>query len=174
MKLLRKEIVPESVDTEFERLRKEAVENSAEKDLMRMHWQCQSCFVQGREDHSKPMAEFGVRCPADFVKRLLVQGAWSRCQLCTRAERFKTLNDANEARRASAADAVRACRLCGEEKLRGDFWPVDWQQGAHRAISCKACSPMPPSERRAAALASQAVHTCATCHGEKPRAEYWP
>eukprot|EP00973_Karenia_brevis_P067782 9430708-Karenia_brevis.AAC.1 len=85
MKLLRNEILPESVDAEFERLQKEAAEKSAEKDLMRMQWQCQSCFVQGREDRTKPMADFGVRCPADFVSRLLVQGAWSRCSLCSRA-----------------------------------------------------------------------------------------
>eukprot|EP00973_Karenia_brevis_P017334 2377058-Karenia_brevis.AAC.1 len=61
MRLLRGEIAADSVDAEFERLEKEAVERSAEKDLMRMHWQCQSCFLQGREDYGKPMAHFGVR-----------------------------------------------------------------------------------------------------------------
>eukprot|EP00973_Karenia_brevis_P057432 7989888-Karenia_brevis.AAC.1 len=81
MKLLRREIQPEAVDAQFERLQKEALERSAEKDLMRMRWQCQSCFLQGRDDYMKPMVNFGVRCPAEFVKRLLVQGAWSRCGL---------------------------------------------------------------------------------------------
>eukprot|EP00973_Karenia_brevis_P057433 7989889-Karenia_brevis.AAC.1 len=66
MKLLRREIQPEAVDAQFERLQKEALERSAEKDLTRMRWQCQSCFLQGRDDHMKPMVDFGVRCPADF------------------------------------------------------------------------------------------------------------
>eukprot|EP00973_Karenia_brevis_P032478 4478677-Karenia_brevis.AAC.1 len=71
MRLLRGEISADSVDAEFESLQKEAAERSTEKDLMRMRWQCQSCFLQGREDYAKPMADFGVRCPADFVSRLL-------------------------------------------------------------------------------------------------------
>eukprot|EP00973_Karenia_brevis_P074133 10302968-Karenia_brevis.AAC.1 len=77
MRLLRGEFDADSVDEEFERLQKEAVRNSAETDLMRMRWQCQSCSLQGREDYAKPMADFGIRCPADFVARLLVQGAWT-------------------------------------------------------------------------------------------------
>ncbi len=46
MRLLRGEIGPEDADAEFEPLRGEALEKSAEKDLMRMHWQCQSCLLR--------------------------------------------------------------------------------------------------------------------------------
>eukprot|EP00973_Karenia_brevis_P047437 6586314-Karenia_brevis.AAC.1 len=115
MRLLRGEIGPDTVDAEFERLQKEAAERGAEKDLMRMRWQCQSCFLQGREDYMKPMADFGVRCPGDFVKRLLVQGAWSRCGLCTRASRAEAfaerVSDVNRRRRAAAAES-HPCRSC--------------------------------------------------------------
>ena len=40
MRLLRGDIEATEVDTEFERLRQRAKESSAEKDLMKMHWQC--------------------------------------------------------------------------------------------------------------------------------------
>ncbi len=46
MRPLRGEIGPEDADAEFERLRREALGKSAEKDLMRMHWQCQSCLLR--------------------------------------------------------------------------------------------------------------------------------
>eukprot|EP00973_Karenia_brevis_P005454 743546-Karenia_brevis.AAC.1 len=151
MRLLRGEFGADSVDAEFERLQREATERSAEKDLTRMRWQCQSCFLQGREDYAKPMADFGVRCPADFVKRLLVQGAWSQCGLCTRAQRAKTLAacgaDANGSRQRAGAHATHPCRVCGEEKPKDEFWPVDWRSHRSRGISCKSCQPMPPPER---------------------------
>ena len=46
MRRLRWEIGPEDADAQFERLRREALEMSAEKDLTRMHWQCQSCLLR--------------------------------------------------------------------------------------------------------------------------------
>eukprot|EP00973_Karenia_brevis_P040357 5576182-Karenia_brevis.AAC.1 len=77
------------------------------------------------------MADFGVRCPADFVSRLIVQGAWSRCGLCARAARDEVLvarcSHANERRQAAAAEATQPCRSCGEEKPKDEFWPVDWR-----------------------------------------------
>eukprot|EP00973_Karenia_brevis_P060205 8377414-Karenia_brevis.AAC.1 len=115
----------------------------------------------------KPMADFGVRCPADFVKRLLPQGAWSRCSLCTRAQRIESViargvenyAHANSSRQHAAAYLTHPCRACGEEKRKDAFWPVDWRH-RDRAISCKSCLPMPPAERRAAAsLSNVAVHS---------------
>eukprot|EP00973_Karenia_brevis_P066578 9255977-Karenia_brevis.AAC.1 len=77
------------------------------------------------------MADFGVRCPADFVRRLLPQGAWSRCGLCSRALRDTALaegnSDANASRAAAAADLTHPCPACGEEKPKHEFWPVDWR-----------------------------------------------
>ena len=32
----------------------------------------------------KPMEDFNVRCPADFVSKLLPHGAWTRCSDCVR------------------------------------------------------------------------------------------
>eukprot|EP00973_Karenia_brevis_P022774 3134104-Karenia_brevis.AAC.1 len=109
------------------------------------------------------MADFSVRCPADFVKRLLVQGAWSQCGLCTRAIRIERATEnvahANASRQRALAHLTHPCRACGEEKPKDGFWPADWLNRA-REVSCKACLPVPPSERRgAASLASVAVHS---------------
>eukprot|EP00973_Karenia_brevis_P021350 2935364-Karenia_brevis.AAC.1 len=114
---------------------------------MRMRWQCQSCFLQGREDYMKPMADFGVRCPADFAKRLLVQGAWSRCGLCMRAKRIETLAAFGASRQRAAADVSHPCRVCGEEKPKDEFWLVDWRSNRSRGISCKSCQPGPSSRQ---------------------------
>ena len=121
MRLLRGEIGPDAVDAEFERLKKEAKETSAEKDVMKMVWHCQSCYLQGREDYMKPMEAFGVRWPTDFVERLLPQGAWTRCTQCCHALRGQVgLAGAEEITRqiAEAAAATHFCQDCGTEQAR--------------------------------------------------------
>eukprot|EP00973_Karenia_brevis_P032905 4543356-Karenia_brevis.AAC.1 len=50
-------------------------------------------------------------------------------------------------RRDAAADATHPCRSCGEEKAKGEFWPVDWRSNRARGISCKTCQGTPPSSR---------------------------
>ena len=177
MRLLRGEVAADNVDAEFERLRSEAARGAAEKDVMRMHWQCQSCFLQGREYHTLAMADFGVRNPCEFVAHLLPQGAWSRCSCCkgaARATAVRTAVGASNRERQDAATATKhVCKQCGEEKMKADFWPADWRRKASRASSCKSCQTASPSERSAAPLASAEVHLCGKCGVEKRRGDYW-
>ena len=42
----------------------------------------QACRLSGKENFMKPMREFHVRTPSDFLTRLLPQGAWARCSSC--------------------------------------------------------------------------------------------
>ena len=116
-----------------------------EKDLMKMHWHCQACFLEGREDYTKPMEDFNVRCPADFVSKLLPQGAWTRCSGCVRKLRGRhgeagevgaQLHNARQA--ADAAARTYTCKVCGEEKPRAAFWAADWIHKG-RGIACRAC-----------------------------------
>ena len=173
MRLLRGEISADSVDVEFERLQRDATESSAEKDVMRMHWQCRLCFLQGREDHTKSMEGFGVRCPADFVSQLLVQGAWARCGQCAAAARAERLSAYNLRLQAEASSSHK-CQACGEELEKDRFWPVDWRSHRTRGISCKECQVTPQSARVVVPLASAAVHRCHNCTQEKRRCEFWP
>ncbi len=46
MRILCGEIGPEDADADFEPLRREVLEKSAEKDLMHMHWQRQSYLLR--------------------------------------------------------------------------------------------------------------------------------
>ena len=143
-----------------------------------MRWQCQLCLTQGREDSWKSMGDFGVRCPADFVSRLLVQGAWSRCGACTSAQRAERLHEggqrSNAERQAGAALRTRVCRTCSEDLPKESFWPADWRHSRSRDVSCKSCQQRPPDEREAAPLASAASHACGTCGQDRRRCEYWP
>ena len=120
------------------------------------------------------MADFGVRCPADFVTRLLVQGAWSRCSRCTSAIRAERVQSRNRERQAEAATLTHVCRTCAENLPKGHFWPADWRSNRARGISCKTCLAPQPNRGAAAPLASAAVHNCATCSQERRRCEYWP
>ena len=82
MRLLRGEISVDQIDDEFERLQENSKNASAEKSLMKMHWECRACKIAGRADFVKPMADFNVAKEWDFLNRLLPQGAWARCTRC--------------------------------------------------------------------------------------------
>ena len=74
MRLLRGEIQPEDVDEEFARLKRENQDSCVEKNLMKMPWECRACQMAGKDDYVKTMADFNVRCPNDFVTKLLPHG----------------------------------------------------------------------------------------------------
>ena len=61
-------------------------EEGAEKNFRKMRWPCMSCYLSSdpsrNENFMKPFEDFGVRWAADFVTKLLPQGAWTRCQSC--------------------------------------------------------------------------------------------
>ena len=61
-------------------------EEGAEKNFRKMRWPCMSCYLSSdpsrNENFMKPFEDFGVRRAADFVTKLLPQGAWTRCQSC--------------------------------------------------------------------------------------------
>ena len=87
MRLLRGEISVDQIDDEFERLQENSKNASAEKNLMKMHWECRACKIAGRADFVKPMADFSVRNEWEFLNHLLPQGAWTRCTRCQRQQR---------------------------------------------------------------------------------------
>ena len=51
-----------------------------------MRWTCKSCKLSDdpsrNQNYEKPLQDFGVRKPSDFVTKLLPQGAWARCNSC--------------------------------------------------------------------------------------------
>ena len=84
-----------------------------------MRWQCQSCFLCGHGDFLKPLEDFGVRCPAEFVSRLLPQGAWTRCSSCARAILRGTVTpDATGEKAERAASLTHTCQACGTSNRR--------------------------------------------------------
>ena len=87
MRVLRGELPADHADAEFDRLEEEQKSRGTERELMKMHWPCRACRAAGREDFMQPMHDFGVRSPADFLNRLLPQGAWARCVQCSRARK---------------------------------------------------------------------------------------
>ena len=48
------------------------------KDPMKMHYRCTSCYLQGK-DSMHPLAKFGVSNQRQFNHRFLRQGCWTRC-----------------------------------------------------------------------------------------------
>ena len=108
----------EEVDDELARLEEEAKHAGAEKNLLKMHWECARCRIEGQE-FMLPMSAFGVRWEADFLARLLPQGAFAECIACGRTQRGvlkcgpaggNTNNEVNAERRERvAASLAYAC-----------------------------------------------------------------
>ena len=176
MRLLRGEVPVEEIDEEFWRLEREAKWTGAEKDLMHMRWECALCKMEGR-DYQKPMEDFGVRKEADFLGRLLPQGAWARCTACAKRRRGlfgragavaggNTNNPVNQMRMA-ASPAMATCIQCDIPKRRLEFWPGDWLTHRARGIFCMECQPLHPRERR------QKYIKCVQCGADKQRSKYW-
>ena len=158
MSLLRGEISSDDVDEEFGRLRREASDGGVEKNLMKMRWPCRACQVAGREDFMKPMADFGVRRPADFINRLLEQGHWTRCAQCSRVRKGQLgecggqlggMNDTVLERQRAASQKLYTCKTCSADLPRSHFWPTDVENfGPSKQIACKVCNPTPPHEHQ--------------------------
>ena len=67
------------MDEEIARLKRESYDKDIEKNLMNMVWECSACQLTGSDDYVKTMGAFNIRCPADFVNKLLSQGYWTHC-----------------------------------------------------------------------------------------------
>ena len=75
LEMLRGELAPDAVESEFDRRETEQRAASAETNLMKLKWPCAACRLSGCDDYMKCVEEFGVRRAADFRDRLLLQGA---------------------------------------------------------------------------------------------------
>ena len=104
----------------------------------------------------KPVREFGVRKPSEFVTYLLPQGAWARCSSC--ASRRRGLLSAQQGaqlggdnataalQRQIASAATQRCAQCRETKPKSAFWKDDWRH-RERGIKCTSCEARRAGER---------------------------
>ena len=98
----------------------------------------------------KPVREFGVRKPSEFVTYLLPQGAWARCSSCAicrrsqqRAQVGARLGGDNAMaalQRQTASAVTQRCAQCREIKPKSAFWKEDWRARG-RGIKCTTCEP---------------------------------
>eukprot|EP00973_Karenia_brevis_P040094 5537193-Karenia_brevis.AAC.1 len=70
------------------------------------------------------------------------------CRTCRPVPPSERRDAQKEAARAKAAVMPFVCEMCGQEKLRQDFWPLDFTNRHRQTLGCKTCKPIPPSERR--------------------------
>ena len=183
LRVLRGELLAEQAEAEFDRMEEAKKATGVETDLLKMRWPCMACRLAGRNDFIKPLQDFNVRKPSEFVWRLLPQGAWSRCIPCSKERRGRlgsgaggnANNDTNIQRQLAAGRAMLECKCCSSSKTRSEFWEDDWR---HRAVGilCKACQPLKPSERKAAikAKVDEKEFVCDNCGQSKRRPEFWP
>ena len=121
----------------------------------------------------KRVRDFNVRTEADFVIRLLPQGAWTRCTSCSTArQRTSALSchPGGLGGRPIASPAEQSCAQCLVAKPRQAFWPSDWEKSRARGIKCKECEPRPPHHRPKV----PPRFTCGSCGVEKERNCFWP
>ena len=201
LQMLRGVITPDAVEAEFDRLEEAHRATGAETNLMKLKWPCMACQIAGSTDYMKKVEDFGVRKAADFRERPLPQGAWARCNRCSRAAAGATGGAANSEaqqerlrswvaqRRLAASHATATCTQCSKEGSQIEFWPADWHN-RDQGIACTACQPLPPAERgvgqghlsgKASAAFKQRTEanrlqslTCRTCSLEKLAACFWP
>ena len=152
----------------------------------------QACRLSGKEDFMKPVREFNVRTPSDFLTRLLPQGAWARCSSCaitrhrTRGAQLLSQkgargdNATTDMRRKIANAAMQQCVGCKATKFKSAFWKEDWRN-RDRGIKCAECEPLAPGERPRS-LPPQFLQniqpktsevTCKQCGVAKPRDQFW-
>ena len=135
----------------------------------------------------KPVLEFGVRRPSEFLAHLLPQGAWARCSSCAIRRRSQQGaqvggdNATNALRREIASAATQQCSQCREIKPKSAFWKDDWRH-RERGIKCTTCEPRRAGERPRS-LPPQFLQnstpkrnelTCKQCGEAKPRDDFWP
>ena len=138
----------------------------------------------------KPVREFAVRTPSEFLTRLLPQGAWARCSSC--ASRRRGLlgaqpgaqlggDNATAALQRQIASAVtQQCAQCREIKPKSGFWKEDWRH-REQGIKCTTCEPRRAGERPRS-LPPQFLQnstpkrnqlTCKQCGEAKDRDAFW-
>ena len=139
----------------------------------------------------KPVREFNVSTPSEFLTRLLPQGAWARCSSCAisrrRARGAQVLsqlggrNATTDLRREIANVAMQECVACKMTKLKPAFRKEDWRHRG-QGIKCIECEPRAPGERPRS-LPPQFIRNmqpmssdviCKQCGVAKPRDQFWP
>ena len=140
----------------------------------------QACKLSGIEDCMKPVREFNVSTPSEFLTRLLPQGAWARCSSCAinrRGARGAQLllqmgghNATTDLRREIAKAAMQQCFGCKTTKLKPAFWKDDWRY-RDRGIKCTDCEPRAPGQRPRSLFSEL---TCKQCGVAKPHDQFWP
>ena len=141
----------------------------------------------------KPVREFGVRTPSEFLAHLLPQGAWARCSAC--AMRRRALcgqqgaqlgaqlggDNATAALQRQSSAATQQCAQCREIKPKSAFWKEDWRH-REQGIKCTTCEPRRAGERPKS-LPPQFLQnstpkrnelTCKQCGEVKARDNFWP
>jgi len=78
------------------------------------------------------------------------------------------LRQQNAAAHAQALMRTFVCTRCLKELLRDQFWPGDVNNRGSRALVCKTCQPLAPSERAAAK-----TYTCEYCGEDKVKDDFW-
>ena len=146
-------------------------EEGAEKNFRKMRWPCMSCMLSSdpsrNENFMKPFEDFGVRWAADFVTKLLPQGAWTRCQSCQDVRRGalgKELGKEQGGNKNNLPEAKR--RRCG--KKGKEFGEMGKKFGELGGVTNNEFM----KERSLAS--TQACEKCGECGRSLTYAHFWP
>ncbi len=125
-------------------------------DPMQAEYMCTQCLLNGSPDYMKKAKEFGVTTPAELLTKILMDGAWTRCQKCVgeaivrrkKPQAPSTMTreqlQVNAALADEEADNERGeCTICGQSKPRTQsHFPAtmlhNWQRNAN-VLRCRQC-----------------------------------
>ena len=154
-------------------------EEGAEKNFRKMRWPCMSCYLSSdpsrNENFMKPFEDFGVRRAADFVTKLLPQGAWARCMSCQDVRRGAlgmelggNKNNLPEAKR-------RRCGKKGKEfgELGGSTNNLPKEERANLGRTLGGSTNNEFIKERSLA-STQACEKCGECGRSLTCAQFWP
>jgi len=180
---------------ELDELVKKQRDESVEKNFKKMRFACKSCKLSADPDVNqnfmKPLADFNVRKPSDFIKKLLPQGAWARCCACQGVrkgamgamggEKGGETNNISEAKRRKYGKMGGEYGKMGGDlggdtnniprEKRKDFGKLGKDSGALGGTLGGSTNNAVIKERSLAA--AQACETCAQCGRSLTAAHFW-
>ncbi len=151
------------------------------RDPMEQQYRCMHCCLEGRHCMKKPQS-FGVHKASDLLRKLFMDGVWTRCQDCCArlagaphgaGPQGAELRAAEAARRESARLAAEqeegaaprtTCTVCRVEKALEEF-PISLEHHRDRAHRrCKACHRCPECQQLLSATGFEPdTATCKAC-----------
>ena len=162
---------------------------------------CLHCYWSGEKDFMHEATAFGVSKTSQLLPKVLMDGAWTRCERC-RSKMPQTdtaagdtaiqygINILKEQAMEHAANTEAKmervkCVVCQEEKIQADYDDFIWYHRNKRGNNrCRACFKCPTCPPRIKHILGDFIHgakicntcaktlTCVVCKQAKPKTEY--